>query len=115
MASAKLLIFLSRIADTVDSSVYQELRILPFKTLSQSEYWKLTEGTPQYHHLPKFQRVLRESDQRNDGKAALLQEKALVESLLETLEILDDRARLPLPNLNPAFHHQFPTLEVVPE
>ena len=35
------------------------------------------------------------------------------ESLLETLEILCDR--LQLPNLNSAFQHQFPKLEVVRE
>jgi hypothetical protein len=43
------------------------------RTLPESEYRKLTEDTPQYHHLPKFLRVLKGSDQREDGKAVVLQ------------------------------------------
>jgi hypothetical protein len=33
-----------------------------------------TEDTPQGHHPPKFQRVLKGNDQREDGKEAVLQE-----------------------------------------
>jgi hypothetical protein len=43
------------------------------RDLSESEYRKLTEDTHQYHHQTKFLRVLKESDQRKDGKAAVLQ------------------------------------------
>jgi hypothetical protein len=44
------------------------------RTLPESEYHKLTEDTPQGHHPPKFQRVLKGNDQREDGKEAVLQE-----------------------------------------